>query len=237
MDTTLSSPLPIGLRLGTIFFSPPAAPCRRPSMPSMRGTEKPQMSASSTPTVKPLAARAAARLTVTEDLPTPPLPEATVMTRCRGWDGGLGGVLAHVPAGLGHGCRLLLGGELGPVQAHGGDAGERADPGADVALDLCPQGAAGRGQGDGHHDLAVGADGGTLGHAQLHDVATQLGVDDAAQQPHDLVDRWERGGRGAGRGAGIRRGRNSHRSDFTGIRRVILPREHSIEAGHPQGPR
>ena len=84
MDTTLSSPLPIGLRLGTIFFSPPAAPCRRPSMPSMRGTEKPQMSASSTPTVKPLAARAAARLTVTEDLPTPPLPEATVMTRAVG---------------------------------------------------------------------------------------------------------------------------------------------------------
>ena len=46
----------------------------------MRGTEKPQMSASSTPTVRPVAARAAARLTVTDDLPTPPLPDATSTT-------------------------------------------------------------------------------------------------------------------------------------------------------------
>jgi hypothetical protein len=39
------------------------------------------MSASTTPTRRPSAARAAARLTVTEDLPTPPLPEATAYTR------------------------------------------------------------------------------------------------------------------------------------------------------------
>ncbi len=50
-------------------------------MPSMRGTEKPQMSASRTPTVKPIDAIAAARLTVTELLPTPPLPEAMASTR------------------------------------------------------------------------------------------------------------------------------------------------------------
>ena len=37
---------------------------------------KPQMSASSTPTVQPRAASAAARFTVTDDLPTPPLPLA-----------------------------------------------------------------------------------------------------------------------------------------------------------------
>ena len=47
----------------------------------MRGTEKPQMSASSTPTTKPLAAIAAAKLTVTELLPTPPLPEAMAKIR------------------------------------------------------------------------------------------------------------------------------------------------------------
>ncbi|SKT62298.1 Uncharacterised protein [Mycobacteroides abscessus subsp. abscessus] len=35
------------------------------------------MSASSSPTDKPLAAMAAARFTVTLDFPTPPLPEAT----------------------------------------------------------------------------------------------------------------------------------------------------------------
>ena len=47
----------------------------------MRGTLKPQMSASSTPTRNPRAASAAARLTVTDDLPTPPLPLATASTR------------------------------------------------------------------------------------------------------------------------------------------------------------
>ncbi len=42
------------------------------------------MSASSTPTVRPVAARAAARFTVTDDLPTPPLPDATSTTRVVG---------------------------------------------------------------------------------------------------------------------------------------------------------
>jgi hypothetical protein len=37
------------------------------------------MSASSTPTLAPSAARASARLTAVVDLPTPPLPEATAM--------------------------------------------------------------------------------------------------------------------------------------------------------------
>ena len=50
-------------------------------MPSIRGMLNPQMSASSTPTVKPRAASAAARFTVTDDLPTPPLPDATASTR------------------------------------------------------------------------------------------------------------------------------------------------------------
>src|SRR5918993_2143592 len=39
------------------------------------------MSASTTPTERPRVASATARLTVTEDLPTPPLPEATAYTR------------------------------------------------------------------------------------------------------------------------------------------------------------
>src|SRR5262249_38592789 len=41
------------------------------------------MSASSTPTLCPPAASAAARFTVTDDLPTPPLPLATANTRVR----------------------------------------------------------------------------------------------------------------------------------------------------------
>ena len=54
-----------------------------PSMPSIRGTEKPAMSASSRPTMKPRVARAAARLTVTDDLPTPPLPDEMATTLVR----------------------------------------------------------------------------------------------------------------------------------------------------------
>ena len=51
------------------------------------------MSASSTPTDRPRAAIAAARLTVTLDLPTPPLPEATAYTRVSepGWANGITG--------------------------------------------------------------------------------------------------------------------------------------------------
>src|SRR4051812_2160365 len=63
---------------GTIL---PSSPPSRPSTPSMRGTLKPQMSASSTPTRSPRAASAAARFTVTELLPTPPLPLDTASTR------------------------------------------------------------------------------------------------------------------------------------------------------------
>ena len=59
----------------------PSAPPRRPSTPNMRGTLKPQMSASRTPTRRPRAASAAARFTVTDDLPTPPFPLATASTR------------------------------------------------------------------------------------------------------------------------------------------------------------
>ncbi len=85
IDTTLSSPAsPAPSTFGTSIVWGvilPSVPPRRPSTPSMRGTLKPQMSASRTPTVSPLDASAAARLTVTDDLPTPPLPLATAITR------------------------------------------------------------------------------------------------------------------------------------------------------------
>ena len=82
--TTLSTPRPTRRSFGKIFgLSLPSTAwaSSRSSMPSRRGTEKPQMSASSTPTVKPWAAIAAARFTVTELLPTPPLPLAMASTR------------------------------------------------------------------------------------------------------------------------------------------------------------
>ena len=49
--------------------------------PSIRGMEKPQTSASTTATSLPSPASATARLVVTEDLPTPPLPDAMSSTR------------------------------------------------------------------------------------------------------------------------------------------------------------
>ena len=55
----------------------------RSVMPSMPVIEKPWMSASSTPTRSPSSAIAAARFAVTEDLPTPPLPEETARMRVR----------------------------------------------------------------------------------------------------------------------------------------------------------
>ena len=83
VDTTFSVPVPTERTLGWIRLRPSASlrASSRSGMPSMRGTEKPQMSASSTPTVWPRAAMAAARFTVTELLPTPPLPEAMASTR------------------------------------------------------------------------------------------------------------------------------------------------------------
>src|SRR4051812_3654307 len=53
------------------------------STPSIFGIEKPQTSASRTPTDLPRCASATARLVVTDDLPTPPLPDATSSTRVR----------------------------------------------------------------------------------------------------------------------------------------------------------
>ena len=94
--------------------------CPRPRRAGPRrracaGTLKPQMSASRTPTVRPRAASAAARFTVTDDLPTPPLPLATASTR----------VVADTSVGAAssrafqrarcHGRRLLLLGHLAVV--------------------------------------------------------------------------------------------------------------------------
>ncbi len=51
------------------------------STPSIFGIEKPHTSASMMPTVFPSLASATPRLAVTDDLPTPPFPDDTAMTR------------------------------------------------------------------------------------------------------------------------------------------------------------
>ena len=65
--------------------------------------------------------------------------------------------------------------------------GSAAGAGAHVALELGPQRAARRGEGDGHGDHAVAVDLRRAGHAEIDDVAAQLGVDDAAQGPQDVL--------------------------------------------------
>ena len=72
----------------------------------MPGIEKPYTSASRTATSWPVRASTTARLTVTDDLPTPPLPELIPMTRVR-----LCG-----PKGFGRPC-LVPEGLAGPVAA------------------------------------------------------------------------------------------------------------------------
>ena len=52
-------------------------------IPIIRGIENPHTSASSSATRRPWRAMATARLAASDDLPTPPLPEAMAMTRDR----------------------------------------------------------------------------------------------------------------------------------------------------------
>ena len=114
----------------------------------MRGTLKPQMSASSTPTVRPRAASAAARLTVTDDLPTPPLPLATASTRVV--DGtSVGAAFSRAFQRARCIAAVFCSWVISPYSTvHVGDAGEAAHLRLDVLLDLRPQRAAGGGERD-----------------------------------------------------------------------------------------
>ena len=62
------------------------------------------------------------------------------------------------------------------------------DAGLDVLLDLGPQRATGDGELDGDADVAVGADLDGGHHAEIDDVAAELGVDDTTEQAGDVVD-------------------------------------------------
>ena len=180
---------------GTIL---PSSPLSRPSTPSMRGTLKPQMSASSTPTRRPRAASAAARFTVTELLPTPPLPLDTASTRVVTGMVVSGAFSARVEAGPLHRGRLLLLGHLDPAHLHVGDAGEPVELRLDLAPDLGLERAAEGGERDVHRDDAVGGDGHVVHHPEVDDARLELGVHDPAEHPADGVD-------ASAAGAGARR--------------------------------
>ena len=149
------------------------------------------MSASSTPTFNPLAARPSAMLTAVVDLPTPPLPEATAMIAsmpgtprlpwlCEagacGAARGAGGGAAGRGRGRArrdrrfHAAALLLGGQRNDRAGHAGDGLDHALGGGAQRLQLL--GAGGR-NGDREEHLCVG-DEDVGDHAEADDVALEV---------------------------------------------------------------
>ncbi len=133
---------------------------------------------------------ATARLTVTELLPTPPLPEATAMTRVRSGMSvaGAGSAASRRARAM---TSLRRSASITPVRTEtDAHAGQRADVGLDVVLDLGAQGAAGHRQG--HLDLdgpgLVDAD--PVDHAEIDDVGAELGVDHAGQRGAHRLLGW-----------------------------------------------
>ena len=167
----------------------------RSSMPSRRGTEKPQMSASSTPTVKP--SRGDRSGEVDGD-------RATCRRRpCRWRWPGSGSTSGTSVSGafsrafqraLSHDLGAFLAGHLTPVDLDLGHAGVHGDPGLDVLLDLGAQRAAADRQLDADGDHAVVGHVDRRDHAERDDVGAELGVDHRPQQVGDRLDigrSWE----------------------------------------------
>ena len=140
------------------------------------------MSASSTPTVKPLAARPAARLTDIDDLPTPPLPEETASTRALGGTVVLGAcsrAFQRARAITAAFCSRPI--SLVSTSTER-DPGQSAHPPGDFCLDLAPERAGRRREGDADHDDAARLQLDRVHHFELDDVVAQLGVDHGAQR-------------------------------------------------------
>ncbi len=159
-----------------------------PCMPSSRGTENPQMSASSTPMVRPRRARATARLTVTELLPDPALARGDGDDPGRVGDvGGRGRVLGQ-PAGPGHDRLALVGvhhpgGHRRPTRTPA-----RAPTWVSTSLWIWVrrgQPATVRATSTSTVPSVADADGGD--HAQLDDVGAQLGIDHPPEGGADRV--------------------------------------------------
>ena len=136
IERIFSSPGPHRCSIGSILWSLPSI---WPSTPSMRGRLNPQMSASSTPTVRPRRARLTARLAVTDDLPTPPLPDATARILRGAGDVGDDAAVPGLPAGPGHEGGLLLGDHLAHLHLDGADPGNGAHPPLHVGPELLLQ--------------------------------------------------------------------------------------------------
>ena len=221
-------PAPVG---GTSIESITAGGCWTPSM---RGMEKPHTSASITATFWPRWARATARLVVTDDLPTPPLPDAMSSTRVCARRVGEGDLAA---LGVAVGRLAARGGATGrpaasPARAarcssvitpkeRSTDAtpmlGERA---GDAALDLVAERAPGDGEGDLEGDR-VAVDAHVADHVEVDDRAVELGILDGSKGGDDVVD-------GDGHGVGA--------PGFGGICTTAIGRiPADVDRPHPDG--
>ena len=153
------------------------------SMPSMRGIEKPHTSASTAATLWPRCASATARFVVTDDLPTPPLPEAIASTRVRESVNGLVRAASAGPAAvaelLAEGLALAVGHHR-EVDVDRVDAGERDHRVGHPASDLGAERAAGDRERDRHPDVGA-LDRDPPEHVQVDDRAVQLRVLHGAQ--------------------------------------------------------
>ena len=137
------------------------------------------------PTSRPRLRSASARLTESDDLPTPPLPEATAITRVRGsterpFVAGFSPPVSRVLSEA-RCCSSMCEKRTStrPTPAHG----RRVV--ADLALEVLLERAAGHRQDDlDQHVAAVDDD--LAEHPELDHVAAQLGIDDPA---HGLADR------------------------------------------------
>ena len=158
----------------------------RSLMPSRRGTENPQISASSTPTVKPRAAERGGEVDRARALADAALAAGDREHLAVRGHGVGGRVLARVPARLAHHVGALVGVHLAPVDAHVRHARVEADAMSRPPLDVGPQRAAADRELDADRDDAVVAHGDGGNHAERHDVGAQLRVDHGAQHVLDL---------------------------------------------------
>ena len=144
------------------------------------------MSPSRTPTCSPSDESAYARLAVSVDFPTPPLPDATAMTRVAGESEIVRSAL--VPASQArHERGLLLGRHDVEAEPHARDARNLADEARDLLLERVAQRAAGDGERDRHRDRAVVLDEDVAHHVELGHRALELGVDDVLERLQDRV--------------------------------------------------
>ncbi len=152
------------------------------------------MSASMRATLCPAAASAAARFTVTDDLPTPPLPLTIAYTLVSedGWANGITRSGAP-PRTRGLQVLALLLAHHVELDPDAGHAGQRRHRAGDPAGDGVAHRAAGHGQVDADGDEPVVADLDGLDHAELGDRAADLWVVDAGQRGQHLLAGGKRG--------------------------------------------